>query len=910
MRYHVPDENAANNDEKQGKLQRFRRAFSSMRTPDDYMGKPATLANYEKEKEKQQKAHFLTKDDEKEAKKTGRSSFRVNSFSPKEKFHKKPVTENEHQRIAAELGEKRRREEREILKRFGAGRDREETPNTGLKSTIKRKLKNTFKVKGPRYAGHYTEEDYHRQKRELDIKHGIEEQPEPPPNIKKRAAQRVKNHFSPPPAIERKSLIYDEEDYLRDKKENEKKRQKYTDSIRKDKEKRKIYQPSSSTFSGSKAKNEELLKQRDELRRQGLEPAEHKRRRIINLNVPSYLDLKKKQELQNRNQRYWRLKRESEKSQKKQRQRIEKEWQKEERDGTFVRTYRPASEGSPPPPPQVSTSYVPLDTVKRDAHKKTGSTSYVDIKDIKYKGNKRSSNAGYVPIEGSDKSGPRTSYVPIETVKYGTHNRGNNTSYVPVEQIQDWRPGPPSLKIKLLRWGKRGAKYTLATGLTTFQYIRNKIFEDDDGDPTVDTTKKSMAKLQLEKEFFEELLVSDIHNSKGPWKLPRERWLKARWGALAGKTYTIRGKTFTIDAALNHKFGYERHVNIYRTFTVNGRTFTFARRYKLGGKYSLAQGIKLGLRFGKYGYYAGVTLKNRLSAEIEGDGVTDIGVGSIAAVNNRILLAREYYQNAKFAYRTSKSGIRTAYRGARWAYGTTSRYASAAYHRIAVPLVRGGFHAARAILTRPVSIFKFALGKLAAVVKGIFAKVLALVGGKTLLIALAVVLLLFIMIAISGALAMLVSSFLMTGEDTVADYRDMVVDLDEGLRVQINQYRNLPFDHIYIHYMNGEGVDTNWQEILALASVYRRQEIDFSEEELALINEIYDKMNYIRTEKSSHTHTRDDGSTYRHSVLDVYVYSLPVSDIIGEYLTEQWEIDWYNRILDNVNTQYPIVNTG
>lgn len=896
MRFHVPGKDAANNDGKQGRMQRLKRFLSSERTLKDYTGKPVTVADYEKEKNKQLEQHFLrTKEAEKEEKKTGRSSFRVNAFTPKEKFHKKPLTEKAVKQLVAEHVQRQQGKEQELQKKFGAKRDRIDPNDTGLKSTVKRKLKNPFHVKSLPGQGHYSEEDFKRDRRENDIKHGLIDPPETPPNIKKRTVQSFKKHFSVKPYQGRDKLVYNENDYHEDSKKTLDKVQQYTEKIRKEKEKRKHYRPTSTTFEGIKEKNDKLNKKREELRKQGLEPSEHKRKRIVNLDVPSYL--KKEQEHQKRYQRFWRLKKENDKRHQEQRKKTELARQQERRDGTYVVTYRPSSSDEPSRR-RVSTSYVPIENVKYNAHKKTGSTSYVPIEDVKYKAHQRSGNAGYIPIEGSNKSGTNTSYIPIEKVTYGAHNRGTSASYVSVEQIQDWRPGPPSLKIKLMRWGKRGAKYAVAAGFTTFQYIRNKIFDDADDDPTTDTMAKSTAKMQLEKDFYQELLVSDVHNSKGPWKLPREKWLEAKWATMAGKTYAIRGRTFTIDGVLKHDFGYVRNVNIYRTFTVGGRTFTFNRHYKIGGKYSLLRGIKLGSRLGKFGYYAGHTIKNRLTDMLEGDGLSDTTIGSISYVNNRYLLAKEYYHNAKTAYRATKAGARTAYRGASWAARTTARYTSAAYHRVAVPLIRGGVYSARLLIT-----------KVAALAKVILAKLLALVSSKFLVGVVAVVLLLGVMITVSGTFAVLITSFFMADEHTVTDYRDMVADLDEGLRIQINQYRNLPFDHIYIHYMNGDGINTNWQEILALVSVYRRQEIDFSEEEQELINEIYDKLNYIQTETSSHTHTRDDGSTYTHSVLDVYVYTLPVSDILGQYLLEQWEIDWYNRLLANANAQYPLVNT-
>lgn len=879
MRYHVPGKDALNNNEKKGTMQKIRRFLSSDRTPQDYMGKPATLDDYERGKKEQLRHHYLLEDESgQEAKSSGSSSFRVNSFTPKEKVVKKPVTEKVWKQKGAEVAQTHQKRERELVKKFGVDRDNINTSGTGLKSVAKRKLRNPFGVRSMS-NGHYTEEDYEKTKRELNIKHGVEEAPEAPPSRKARTVQRLKHHFTAKPYYDHDTLVYTEKEQQTDSKKTLEKIQQYTEKIRTEKEKRRHYKPTFTTFEQIKKKNDELINKRDELRKQGLEPSEHKRKRIINLEVPSYLKKEQAQEHLNRYRRYWRLKKENDRILREQRKKVEQARQQEKREGTYVETYKPSSSGETGSS-RGSVSYVPVEKVKYKSHEKSDSVSYVPLEDVKYKSHKRSGNAD-IPKRS-------VSYVPVETVSYQGHKNSGSVSYVPLEQIPVWRTTPPpSLKIKLVRWGKRGAKYVVAGGITTFQYIRNKIFDDDDGDPTTDTEKKAFARMQLEKDFYQELLVSDVQNSKGPWKIPHEAMLKARWAVIGGKVYTIRGKTFTIDGVLNHDFGYARNILINKSFTFGGRTFALRRHYRVALTFSIAKGIKLASRIGKYGFYAGVTIKNRLSDMLESDGLSDTGIGSIAYTHNRYLLAKEYYNNAKTAYRVGKSAARTAYRGASWAARGISRFSSAAYRRVAVPLIRGA----------------------AALVKAL----LSLVSSKALLWGVVILLFIVIAIAISGALATVVTSLFAADEKTVYDYRDMIAGLDEGFRMKIEQYRDDPlhlYDDIDIHYMNGDGgIETDWRAVLALASVYRRQDIDFSKEEQDLINEIYDKLNYTVEDKSSKVRTRPDGGTAIERKLDVYVYTLPVSDILDQYFYEQWEYDWYYRLIENADAQYPQGNS-
>lgn len=503
------------------------------------------------------------------------------------------------------------------------------------------------------------------------------------------------------------------------------------------------------------------------------------------------------------------------------------------------------------------------------------------------------------------------------------------TTYIPLESVQYWRRNESTYK-KLRRWGPRGARYAIKAGAFTFFYLRDKMFDHLNEDPD-DVGAKGFREFINRKNAYKQIFYDNFKNANQHWDLPKEEYILKKWDEFAGKEFRIKGQVHTVGEVFSKELGGHREFDLEKAFKIKGRTFHFHRHFKIGiNKFTVAQGLKYG---GKLGYYTVGSVKNTVLDSLGGDGLSDSMVSSVAHFDFKARMLRVHYSNAKGLYKLSKEGVRLGYQGTKEAVRTGKML----YNQVGVPLVRGGFAAGRALVTDPVGSAKYAgrqartlvrysgrsaralgallkslprkaflsVGKLAAAVKILVAKAIGALTAKPLFWILIAVIILVVILVICMVFTALVSSYFMTDEDTVVNYRELIGTLDYEFRQSIDEYRDLNYDHIYIHYLDGNGIDTNWQHILALVTVIREQDIDYSEEEQQLVEEIYGRLNYITYTTSSHVHHRDDGSTYVHSVLNVYVHTLPVESILNQYLTEQWQYDWYNRLINvDINEQY------
>ncbi len=380
------------------------------------------------------------------------------------------------------------------------------------------------------------------------------------------------------------------------------------------------------------------------------------------------------------------------------------------------------------------------------------------------------------------------------------------------------------------------------------------------------------------------------------------------WGTVTGTTiFRVRGHSYTIAGFFSKQINLERTFNFNKTFTFRGRAYTLSRTCTMGGKFTIGEGLKF---TGKLGVHTAGSMAYRFADDVMGDGVSDTGIGSIATSYTKLRDLRDFYKNAKCTARLTSSAARNTYRfgvsTARFGYTAGRAFVAnpVASTRL---LLRYSAHQVRALAALVKGLPKAAVlsvGKLAALLKALALKLAALIS-KLLIYGALLVLALALLLVIAAVILVAVNSFIMANEEIVVDYQEMIEQMDEEFREKIAAYENEPYDHIYVNYMNGNGVDTNWHQILALLSVIKEQDIDNSPEEQELVKEIYNNLNYIETSTSSHTHSRGDGSTYKHTVLDVNVYFSSVDDILGNYLTEEEEIEWYQRIVDNKEEQYP-----
>lgn len=842
MKFHVPGEDEAKKWTKH-KLQRVKRFLSSNRTIDDFTRKPYSPEDYAKDMRKQLERHHLESGrPEEKPRNTARRLFTNKEEKTKAKFIKKPVTEKVWHQQHAELIEKHRRDEERRQRIFGADADKDD--RTGMKSKIRSTIRKPFRLKTTASVGHYTAEDYERDKKELEKRHGIVEEHKKP-GLKTRATEKLKKRFSPKPYNKKETPIYNEEDYERDSKKSYEPVKRHAEKLKKEHE---------STYSAKKiaAQHHELKRKKAEKEKEK-EKKRLKKRKLFSTEVPKYQPGRTHEEITQKNI--------DEFLKKPQRQYEEqkRQWEKQEqKEGTHVKTYKPK--------PQ--------------------------------------------PTRIPDKSElPQTSFIPLESVKY-------------------WRRDTTYKKLR--RWGPRGAKYAVKAGAFTFFYLRDKMFAHLDDNPD-DVGAKGLREFINRKNAYKQIFYDNFKNANKHWDLPKEEYILKKWDAFAGKEFRIKGQVHNVGEIFNKELGGHREFDLEKVFKIRGRTFHFHRHFKIGiNKFTVAQGLKYG---GKFGYYTIGSVKNTVLDSLGGDGLSDTMVGSIAHFDFKVRMARVHYAKAKGLYRLSKQGVRLGYQGTKEAVRTEKML----YNQVGVPLVRGTYAAGRALVTDPVGSAKYAgrqartlvrysgrsaralgaflkslprkaffsIGKLATVAKVLVAKAIGALTAKPLVWVLIAVIILVIMLVICMIFTALVSSFFMADRDTVVNYQELIATLDYEFRQSIDEYRDLNYDHIYIHYLDGNGIDTNWQHILALVTVIREQDIDYSEEEQQLVEEIYGRLNYITYTTSSHVHHRDDGSTYVHSVLNVYVHTLPVESILNQYLTEQWQYDWYNRLINvDINEQY------
>ena len=618
--------------------------------------------------------------------------------------------------------------------------------------------------------------------------------------------------------------------------------------------------------------------------------------------------------------------------------------------GFNVETYNPSSGDSDSRRTDgtrrsFNTSYVSVERLKFCSYNKKwknrGSKSFVPIKQVQFwnrkKGDSGDGKGGGRTDSNSSRGSsnspetttspiptPETTTSPIPTPTPETSSSSSsstppvpdNTSYVPLQSIQ-------------FRTHNKKLRRYFGTGCSILYYLKDRVLiAADDGDPTYDTQVKTFNRLNLDQQLIRPLIYDNIGRSKQPWHAPQlpvyirrgiPITLRRRWGAVAGGAgrmwgtvtgttiFRVRGHSYTIAGFFSKQINLERTFNFNKTFTFRGRAYTLSRTCTMGGKFTIGEGLKF---TGKLGVHTAGSMAYRFADDVMGDGVSDTGIGSIATSYTKLRDLRDFYKNAKCTARLTSSAARNTYRfgvsTARFGYTAGRAFVAnpVASTRL---LLRYSAHQVRALAALVKGLPKAAVlsvGKLAALLKALALKLAALIS-KLLIYGALLVLALALLLVIAAVILVAVNSFIMANEEIVVDYQEMIEQMDEEFREKIAAYENEPYDHIYVNYMNGNGVDTNWHQILALLSVIKEQDIDNSPEEQELVKEIYNNLNYIETSTSSHTHSRGDGSTYKHTVLDVNVYFSSVDDILGNYLTEEEEIEWYQRIVDNKEEQYP-----
>jgi len=935
MKFHVPGEDEAKKWTVQ-RLRNVKRFLSSDRTIKDFTGKPYSPEDYAEDNRKQLERHHLESGDpEEKPRNTARKLFTDKTAKEEKtraKFIKKPVTEKVWHQQHAELVEKHRRDEERIQRRFGV--DADNYDSSTIKNRFKGAIKKPFRLRTTASVGRYTAEDYERDKKELEKKHGIVEEHKKP-GLKTRTVEKLRKRFSPKPYLEKETPIYNEEDYERDSKKSYEPIKRHAEKLKKRHE---------NAYSAEKIaiEHRELKRQENEKEKQRL-----KKRKLFSTGVPKYQPgrtheeitresikrvnkktyLKKETPIYNEgdserdsNKSYEPTKRhteEHENTHSAEKIAIKhRELKRQEKEKEKKRLKKRKLFSTEVPKYQPGRTHEEITQKSTDEWLKRPQRKYEEQKRQWEEQQKKEGT--YVetyqpkpqPTRIPDKSElPQVSFVPLESVKY----IGRDTTYK-----------------KLRRWGPKGARYAVKAGAFTFFYLRDKMFAHLDDNPD-DVGAKGFREFINRKNAYKQIFYDNFKNANQHWDLPKEEYILKKWDEFAGKEFRLRGQVHTVGEIFNKQLGGHREFDFEKVFTVRGRTFHFHRHFKIGiNKFTVAQGLKYGAKFG---YYTIGSVKNTILDSLGGDGVSDTMVGSIAHFDFKVRMARVHYANAKGAYRLGKQGVQLGRQGVHEAVRTGKML----YNQVGVPLVRGTYAAGRALVTDPVGSVKYAgrqartllrysgrslkalgtflkslprkaffsVGKLAAAVKVLVAKVIGALVAKPLFWVLIAVIILVLLLVICMMFAAMVSSFFMADEDTVVNYRELIAAHDEEFRETVNDYLDADYDHIYIHYMNENGINTNWQHILALVTVVRQQDIDYSEEEQRLVKEIYDKLNYIQTYESTHTHDHDDGTSTTHTVLDVYVYTLPVEFILNQYLTEQWEYDWYNRLINvDINEQY------
>ena len=388
---------------------------------------------------------------------------------------------------------------------------------------------------------------------------------------------------------------------------------------------------------------------------------------------------------------------------------------------------------------------------------------------------------------------------------------------------------------------------------------------------------------------------------------------------LSCKGFRIGGPT-SLKSIFNKEFGVRRQICITKTFTINGRTFRFSRTYTLGKKFTIAGTLSFSA---KYAYYEAKAAGKLLLTSYDSDGVTDIGFSSVADMHYRYTEGKKWLRNAKLGAKYTWRSAKAAPGAARTMIRTARPLARAGYYAVTNPVgaARAVSFRARAMLRQathlPGALRAFAKrlpGRLAMLLKaglryvvGLAVKFLAAVAGKFVLFFVVALLLKVMLVIISGAaLSGFVTNFYAADEEDVLEYQYFIQQLDEEFRQSLEQYYDEPYDQVYIVYQNGSGVYTDWQDVLALVTVLTEQEIENLEDNEELIREIHERLNYVELEEDTTTVTNEDGSSSEQSVLYVNVYSLPVEDIVSEYLTEDWQIEWYERLSElDLREQYP-----
>lgn len=235
-----------------------------------------------------------------------------------------------------------------------------------------------------------------------------------------------------------------------------------------------------------------------------------------------------------------------------------------------------------------------------------------------------------------------------------------------------------------------------------------------------------------------------------------------------------------------------------------------------------------------------------------------------------------------------------------------------------------------------------------------------------LAVVLILLLIFLLLILISTTPTQMSSAMILTDEEVFLDYRDRVLELDAEFQKELDNLqaelenktrggcrRTIPYYNagVHVEYMDVSGVKTDWQALLALATVLHEQNISFSPQEEERILQLHKEMNYFETAYESvpcpagnncmeYTESyscrcktnEETGKTscstchrqvsccpgHQKATIYVYVHTLdgviPEKDerIIDKYLVtgSQWEFEWWKQLATyDIEEQYPGVRT-
>lgn len=159
----------------------------------------------------------------------------------------------------------------------------------------------------------------------------------------------------------------------------------------------------------------------------------------------------------------------------------------------------------------------------------------------------------------------------------------------------------------------------------------------------------------------------------------------------------------------------------------------------------------------------------------------------------------------------------------------------------------------------------------------------------------------------TGIVPSMSQQYFMIDDDIAEIYRDEIEILDGKLKEEISDLSNdNSYDDVKVIYIGDiQGINTNFQEIFAAATVEFEQNISYSKDEEKFIEEIYGYLYDIKVTTESYTVTDRNGDEIDKVRKIITVYSYDIESAMNKIKFDEEQKSWTRRLASGFGEQFP-----